>query len=238
MPNIVKEGNIVTIGAYPQTVKPAELGIVAQLETGYFQGVDGGLYAAARLPAGDQDTVAYFRVEPLKWRVISEKTTGTVRDLTLLCECVLDAMPFQTNVEQRKKRYVTTVGEDMYEANDWEGSVIRRWLNFDFLQRAFGAELSQYIAPHLVTTDGFRTKDRIYLPTNKVAVSYKLTDCPVTDYALAKGAGCGEIWLREAGPVSGVATYAPKPKDMGKEPNVKEVRGIVPMLHILAEVTK
>ena len=239
MPNIVKEGNFVWFGVYPQARKEDSVRIVSSMTNGMFAGSDGEVYAAIRGDADAQqqfaaagDSLQYYRMQPIKWRIISDKVKGGIRTLSLLSEVVLDAIPFQNEIEQVKNKYTVNVGENVFEANDWEGSFVRRWLHSVFMQTAYTNEMSAYLARAWIVTDGYKTQDRIYLPSAQVAKAYKIADCVFSDYALARGGTCGEIWLREAGNHSGSATFVPKKKESDKEPNVLQPKGILPMIHL------
>ena len=77
------EGDRVWFGAYPQSRKGPEVRMTAQRDArGYARGDDGAMYAEV---GG-----AYFKVEPLCWRVLSAENGRAL----LLCERILTAMPF------------------------------------------------------------------------------------------------------------------------------------------------
>ncbi len=142
----------------------------------------------------------YFKVEPIKWRVLSSKDGK----LELLCEYALDASVFgQEQTLNGKKSY----------ANNYENSVIRSWLNDDFYNQAFSADEKNYINTTLVDNSSLstssktdnkyvsnNTNDKVYLLSYKQATSvkngfissYDEVDvnkaCITTDYARAKGA--------------------------------------------------
>ncbi len=93
-------------------------------------------------------------------------------------------------------KYILDAGRhDDYEVrdDDWEGSVIRTWLNEDFLQSAFTPEEQQWIP---------RSTDRIFLLSLKETQTY-LTDPEIlitsaTPYAMTNGAN-SNWWLRTVG---------------------------------------
>lgn len=240
MPSIVKEGNFIYFGVYPQDRKAEDVRLLSQNERGYYIGTDGYQYFAVRNKGSEQfgqaaDSLSYYRVMPIKWRIIGDKIKGADRCITLLSEVVLDAAPFQPDVEQKRNKFTTTVGDDIFEANDWEGSFIRRWLSSEFAARAFEGDLATYITRNIILTDGYRTLDRIYLPSRRVAKAYRIVDCAVSDFALSRGADCGDIWLREMGSHSGNAAYVPQGKENGKTANVGEAKGVLPIINILVQ---
>ena len=235
MPDIKKEGSFVWFGNYPQARKEDDVRILSSAPNGLFVGSDDNLYAAMRNDVAGQFAAAnqnlqYYKMQPIKWRIIGDRTKRGIRTLSLLSEVVLDAIVFQQKIDLLKKKYTVTVGENVFEACDWEGSYVRRWLQTVFLDVAFGNETGSYLARQWVVTDGYKTQDRIYLPSMQVAKAYKITDCMYTDYALARGGDCGEIWLREAGAHSGSAAFVPKRKESGKDPNVLLAKGILPII--------
>ena len=80
----VRDGNYVYFGHFPQTIKPDDVSIVSSKNSdGYYLGSDGELYELVVVtPYGENytysngtsvvaTTLAYFRVEPLKWRILS-----------------------------------------------------------------------------------------------------------------------------------------------------------------------
>lgn len=134
-------------GEYPQTIETdatiiAALGLlitdIHNMVT--YQGIKylkaNGSPAASGLTYSDNVTsvsrnAAYFRVEPIKWRVLVDHQTG---DYTLLSEYILGAMAYYEGTANR-----TIDGKTVY-ANNYEHSDVRKWLNEDFFQIAFSAE--------------------------------------------------------------------------------------------------
>ena len=104
-------GKIISFGEYPQTAKASWVTVSAVKDArGYYKGSDGYYYART-------DSGAYFKVEPIKWQVLSEKNGEAL----LLSERVLDSETFA--------RY----------SNNYETSVVRSFLNKEFFDAAFTA---------------------------------------------------------------------------------------------------
>lgn len=221
----------INYGKYPQTVVSDNSLILALnnlTETnseGYYK-YDGNEYAKLTATPDSSDykfsddtrvvsgTTYYFKVEPIKWRVISNND-GTIQ---LLSDYILDNQYYHPNRNTR-----TIEGKTIY-SNNYEHSYIREWLNNDFYNKAFGTLDQNAILTTLVdnsasTTNSSsnsyssnNTNDKIYLlsyqdsinsnygfstSTNTSDTRYAIT----TDYARAKGAltntyGNGYWWLR------------------------------------------
>lgn len=145
-------------------------------------------------------TTYYFKVEPIKWRVLSTND-GKVQ---LLCEYALDVNTFG------KEQIIN--GQKSY-ANNYENSIIRTWLNNEFYNTAFSTDEKTYINITEVDNSSLSTSsksdnkyashntlDCVYLLSYKQATSVKngfITSsdeqdekkaCLTTDYARAKGA--------------------------------------------------
>ena len=121
-------GGYILFGEYPQTVKAEAVAITETIDyRGYYLGSDGAYYAKVTAnPRGsgytfttgttiEQGTVYYFKVEPIKWRILDEGD-GTA---TILCEMIIDARRFDDG------------------SNDYADSEIRAWLNENFYETAF-----------------------------------------------------------------------------------------------------
>ena len=133
-----------SFGSYPQTIKSADVVINENITKTagvftYYKGSDGAWYAKLAEHAygssyiySDGTTVRqngasyrYFKVEPIKWRVLTDNYSGKK---LLLAENILIG-----------KRYDDS-------SNNYANSEIRSWLNGDFLQTAFTAEERALIA--------------------------------------------------------------------------------------------
>lgn len=156
----------------------------------------------------------YFKVEPIKWRVL-EEADGTY---TLLSEYIIDKQVFYTSRDNR------TIGDQTIYANNYEHSTIREWLNNAFYNKAFsspekGSILTTLVDNSASTTESStnpyfsnNTMDKVYLLSYQEAISstygFSTSDSSsstrtavTTDYARAVGAdmsyyGNGYWWLR------------------------------------------
>lgn len=136
--------NYLYFGRYPQTVV-SNTSIITELNkltktnsNGYYEHEG---YEYAKLAANPSSSsyvfsnnqtivknqVYYFKVEPIKWRVL-EQEDGT---LTLLTDMILDQEQFYTSSSNRN-----IDGETIY-ANNYEHSTIRNFLNNTFYSKAF-----------------------------------------------------------------------------------------------------
>ena len=115
--------------------------------------------------------------------------------------------------------------DNRYAAQSWEKSLLREWLNTEFLAAAFDEDEQSYIPEVAVTaednplfeTDGGKdTKDRVFLlSANEVSEKYFASDaerqCKVTEYARSQGAAndgeVGRWWLRTPGKFSKYAVW-------------------------------
>ncbi len=157
-------GRIVTFGEYPQTLKAANVNITnTQDARGYYLGSDGAYYAkvtaaayvhrsiyggtgagfnsVALFSGGSQivyGQVYYFKVEPIRWRVLSEEN-GTA---LLLCETVLDSVPFDTSSPITSTYAIST---------------IYNWLTNNFKNTAFSEAEQAKLLPTMLSnsTDVF-----------------------------------------------------------------------------------
>ncbi|MFA7506614.1 MAG: DUF6273 domain-containing protein, partial [Bacilli bacterium] len=166
----------------------------------------------------------YFKVEPIKWRVL-EETDGTY---TLLSEYIIDKQVFYTSSDNR------TIGGQTIYANNYEHSTIREWLNNAFYNKAFtapekGGILTSFVDNSASTTPSSTnpyfsndTLDKVYLLSYQEATSSTYGSSTsstrravTTDYARAVGAymntstsyyGNGYWWLRS--PDNSNSSYA------------------------------
>ena len=200
-----KKGDIIEFGSYPQTIKADNVTITntKQDERGYFTGSDGEKYALLVANPYNNDHVFsngrkilkntryYFKVEPIKWKVLEDKE-GKV---FIFSELLLDAHRFDNS------------------SKDYSISSIRSWLNNEFYNKAF-TEKQKVLIENTTLKDISNVTDKVFLLskdeiTNK---SYGFSNdeyycnkarCKkVTDYAKAKyayeskGNKNGVYWLR------------------------------------------
>ncbi|MCR4925637.1 MAG: DUF6273 domain-containing protein [Clostridiales bacterium] len=219
-------GTYVTFGLWPQTIKGSAVTVdeSVSITVGaftYYKGSDNCWYAKLAENAygsgytySDESTVGqggtsykYFKVEPIKWRVLTDNYSGKK---LLLAESILIG-----------KRYAAS-------SNNYANSEIRAWLNDGFLNAAFISSQQSAIATTTVdnsaasTTDSGgsitqatsyaceNTSDKIFLLSELEATTsaygFDVYDAEgggnarirkTTDYAKASGAQqSGWWWLR------------------------------------------
>ena len=78
----------------------------------YYKGDDGEWYAKV--------SSNYYKVEPIKWRVLTNNYNG---NKLLLAECALMPVQYYDNASQR------TIDSDTVYANNYKHSKVRAWLN-------------------------------------------------------------------------------------------------------------
>lgn len=173
----------------------------------------------------------YFSYEPIKWRVLSINEDGT--DAFLMADTNLDFMSYHNTKED-----VT-----------WENSDLRKWLNENFLEIAFGYEEQESIRetevvnkanPWSAVEGGANTIDKVYLLSIDEAMTAAYgfsTDnqasvtraCKNTDYISAGGTKkeldftkiTNSYWLRSPGYTQDTAAYVTQWVEDGKIPSEK-----------------
>ena len=215
-------------GEYPQTLKQDSVTIISNTpdSNGYYLGSDNERYAKVNAKPYSsayyfnnnqqivKGTTYYFKVEPIKWRIL--QVNGT--EYKLVTELIIDNQKFHSSTDTR-----TIDGKTIY-ANNYEYSDIRKWLNEDFYTKAFTKELQSIINTTLVdnslASTGYSsnknicndTYDKVYLLSYKDVTNeeYGFTNDvsrqkQVTDYAKAMGCAMdtenkyynnGDYWLR------------------------------------------
>ena len=227
-----ERGEYILFGEYPQTIKSSDVtvGDVAD-EDGYYLGSDGERYAkvVADPPSYDytfsdgsavtSGNTYYFKVEPIRWRILSESDGSAF----ILADGIIADHYYHHTLSR-----TTIEGETVY-ANNYKHSDIRAWLNGEFLNAAFGEVAQMLIETTEVDNSAYSTGsssnpyacentfDKVFL------LSYReVTDSAygfashsimndaarrmnVSDYARSTGAfmstsssslGCGSWWLR------------------------------------------
>ena len=129
-----RDGNYIYFGEYPQTIKADSVTITSITDSrGYYLGSDGYYYAkvtASPYKSGytfstgttvTSGTVYYFKVEPIRWRILSEDGESAF----ILCDSII-----------ANKKY--------YSNSNYKDSDIRAWLNDTFFKTVF-TELQQQI---------------------------------------------------------------------------------------------
>lgn len=215
-----KSSKYIYFGVFPKSVLPANSTVIVDetvsVKMGadtYYKGSDGEYYVKVKENAdgtrykysdgtqakeSDAESYRYFKVEPVKWKVITDSYSGKC---LLLAEDILTAnVPYYVSTSSR-----TIAGETVY-ANNYKYSTIRAYLNGKyesndtqsksayenkgFLQTAFTAGAQNLIAVTTVdnsaasTTDSDNnvteatdyacedTEDKIFLLSIKEATSY------------------------------------------------------------------
>ncbi len=123
-----RDGDYIYFGEYPQSIKASDVTVTSATDSrGYYLGSDGFYYAkmtAKPYSSGytfstgatvSSGTVYYFKVEPIRWRILSEKD-GTA---LILCDSIIDNHCYDDN------------------GNNYANSEIRAWLNEQFYKTAF-----------------------------------------------------------------------------------------------------
>lgn len=252
-------GVYIYFGEFPQTLKQDNVIITEEKDRrGYYLGNDGEYYAKVMAqPNGEYafengvnatvGTVYYFKVEPLKWRIISETTDRMI----LICESIIDSGIYDG------------------DTNNYENSDLRSWLNGWFYENAFNSYQKALVLDTLVSNSanttasvtnpnaGTTTSDKVFMASYSEMINstygfssgrtdiveesdgyYKRSKC-VSDYALAKGCyvdddGNGWWWLRSpySENTESVSVVEPDGDIYEYRGIYKENTGIVPMISI------
>lgn len=267
------DGNYVYFGYYPQTIKDDSVTIISNSpdSDGYYLGSDNERYAKVTakpyVNSSNQtmhfsnsqqivkDTVYYFKVEPIKWRILSNED-GTYK---LLAELIIDSQMFYSAQVNR------TIGGKTIYANNYEYSDIRKWLNEDFYNKAFTEIQKTFINTVLVDNSLSSTgsdnnndyicndtNDKVYLLSQqdvindvygfKTSVFEKdtLRQKSPTDYARVVGCGFEQNldtyywWLRTPSSANliNVATIRPDSKAYGWRGVYAEEVGVAPAITV------
>lgn len=244
-------------GEYPQTLKEDSVTILSTMDyRGYYYGSDGAYYAkVVATPYGrgyffsngtavEEGTEYYFKVEPIRWRVV--KQSGG--EATLVCDGIL-------------ANHVFDGYNDGTYSNNYAESDVRAWLNGTFYEQAFTDAEKQKILNTTVDNSAASTgavsndyacedtNDKLYLLSfdevvnNSDGFANFTTQMMTSDYSRASGAymnvgahyGYGWWWTRSPYVYGGYDAYQIS-YDGGSEVYVTSVRatsrGVVPVLRI------
>ncbi|OQC15145.1 MAG: hypothetical protein BWX72_01073 [Firmicutes bacterium ADurb.Bin080] len=208
---IRRDGPYIWFGEYPQTIATskavATMGTTPDSKGYYTSSYDNERYAkvvATPFDSGytfsDSTTVIssstyYFKVEPIKWRILSESDGKAL----ILCESII--------ANERYNRYYSGAIEGVY-ANNYAESEVRAWLNDQFYNIAF-SELQKSLIQTTEVDNSVHstgddpnpyacenTFDKIFLPSYREVKNtaygfindtdrYKVT----SDYSRATGTG-------------------------------------------------
>ena len=218
-----EDGEYILFGQYPQTIKASNVSIVSTTPDtdGYYLGSDGERYAKVVAdPYGSgykfsnnssvtSGTTYYFKVEPIRWRILSESNGKAF----IFCDSML------VNHYYHHTSSSTTIDGQTVYANNYANSDIRAWLNDEFYKTAFG-ELQQALIQttevdnSAQSTDSSsnpyaceNTFDKVFLLSydeitdSKYFASHSERIVELNDYALANGAWTNNggdffYWLR------------------------------------------
>ena len=142
-----ENGEYILFGEYPQSIKQKNVTITKTVDSrGYFLGSDGSYYAAVTATPYGEDykftsgaaikngEVYYFKVEPIRWRILS--LDGKIA--FILCDSILSNMSYQTDFYGNNPYYTgANDAPNGTVANNYEYSAIRKWLNETFYETAF-----------------------------------------------------------------------------------------------------
>ena len=143
-----KEGSYILFGEYPQSLKAGDVEINGETDArGYYLGSDGAYYAkVTATPNSEEYTFAdgsavsasteyYFKVEPIRWRILSESEDSIV----ILCDSVIANAAYQADMTKTNTNsYTSANGAPTGTfANDYFYSGVRAWLNGEFYKSAF-----------------------------------------------------------------------------------------------------
>lgn len=231
-----KDGGYILFGEYPQSLKAIDVEITDKTDArGYYLGSDGSYYAKiTATPNSEEYTFAdgsdvsanaeyYFKVEPIRWRILSESEDSIV----ILCDSVIANGAYQADLTKNKNNSYTSANgaPSGTFANDYFYSGVRSWLNGEFSKAAFSDTECEII---LTSSLDSNTEDKIYLLSlseatcadygfNTDASAYdEARRLTVSDYARATGAfiktnddyyGNGSFWLRTPHPDTSNSAY-------------------------------
>ena len=203
-------GTYILFGEYPQTLKADSVTITSTTDSrGYYLGSDGFYYAKVtatpysngyKFSSGTtvaNSTVYYFKVEPIRWRILSEDGDTVL----ILCDSIIANRQFDSRMEK------------------YSYSEIRAWLNIEFYSTGFSS-LQQNLIGIVPVDNGVAledTNDKVFLlscdEVTNADYGFSLYEddddtarrMMVSDYARATGAsmsasssyyGTGQWWLR------------------------------------------
>ena len=148
-----RDGSYIYFGEYPQTVKADNVTITSTTDSrGYYLGSDGFYYAKSTCSRTLRDytlsnggsvtkgTTYYFKVEPIRWRILSESDGNAL----ILCDIIIDYREFNAT-----------------DDNNYKNSDIRKWLNGEFLSNTFNG-LQQGLINCVEVDNSFATYDWVY----------------------------------------------------------------------------
>ncbi len=166
------------------TVTNSSASSESPLRTNYAKKQVGECFEFGRYPQGDKG-----EIEPIIWRVLHREADH----LLVIAEQGLDCKPYHADLV----------------SIDWSGCTLRRWLNDEFYDKAFGArERECVLKTSIVNNEGPNTEDCVFLLSVDEVKSLFANDvlrcANPTGYAVKNGVwtndnGCCCWWLRSRG---------------------------------------
>ena len=197
------EYEYIYFGEYPQSVKAEDVTITSTQDSrGYYLGSDGSYYAkVTALPNGvytftngasiANNTVYYFKVEPIRWRILSEENGEAL----ILCDSIIEKTKFQSSYYSIGSFYYTKANgapEGTY-ANNYEYSEVRAWLNSTFLENTFSEEEQAKILTTLVdnsvASTGYTSNPYACNDTNDKIFLLSAAEVMSSDYGFSSSTG-------------------------------------------------
>ena len=210
------EGDYILFGYYPQTIKAADVTVDTSTtdSRGYYLGSDGEYYAqVVAEPYETQYTFSdgtkieegqtyYFKVEKLKWRILTENYEGSGNAL-IVCDTIVDMVNYQSNYVRRNGYYyatdedgtiltdpTATVGQGVDSnhqvyANNYKWSELRTWLNDEFFDSFSANEKISIVLTEVdnsIESTNNRGQKYVCEDTNDYIFALSLADVLNTDY--------------------------------------------------------
>lgn len=215
-------GDYILFGEYPQTIKAPDVTVSNERDDrGYYLGSDGAYYAKVKAGPKEEhyrfsdntkivkDTIYYFKVEPIRWRILKTEDGKAF----LFCDSIINCKTYTTYADSLQLK----------RTNDYETSSIRKWLNETFYENAFGdlqrSLIETTTLDNSAKTTGCswykypykNTTDKVFLLSYQAATymdygfDYATRRMQASDYSRARGVymnttkdyyGCGAWWLR------------------------------------------
>ncbi|MCQ2583660.1 MAG: DUF6273 domain-containing protein [Treponema sp.] len=158
----------VLFGVFPQTIKSSDVVVdktdsIKMGRNTYYKGSDGEYYFEKKAEPYDSSyiysdgtpitkTVAYFKVEPIKWKVVTTNYNGTNKVL-LLAEDILTTRAVYSPFSDRN------IDGKIIRANNYKYSFIHSYLNGDYYNAAFTSSAQSKIEITVIDNSAESTTD-------------------------------------------------------------------------------